>query len=263
MARPLEESVVEKAWKRRVQAGASFDELCREHQVPFTSKGTLSHGGHTLLLMQERGSSETELLSWVKDNCRLWFSTEEARRKFVEVATENRRSSYAVREELTNVIAEDRGWPHRSFLYLSRVCPGPRKRMNPQHYFLGLGLRAVQEGDDPDRYVPDTNPNVVTLVGKLFDGPQRLELELHGELTVAGAVEAVCKSWACNPSNTTIGFHGRPFGDTALRLADLGVTMGTVLHVMPGWASVDEMQTARRSSAASAAAAAAAFRSQT
>ena len=78
----------------------------------------------------------------------------------------------------------------------------PFGRWRLQRCFLGLGLRAIQEGDDPDRYVPDTSAMVVTLVGSYFGGSRLFELDLDDELTVAEAVEAVSKEWRCNPSNT-------------------------------------------------------------
>lgn len=243
----MEKSRVELAWERRLQAGHRFESLCEEHHIPGTSKGALSAAGHTLLVMQEKGSVQ-ELVTWVEENCKPWFPTEENRKQFVEVAIENRRSSYAVREELTKVIAEDRGWPHRSFLYFDRLCPGSARR-NPQHCFLGLAVRAFQEGHDPDRYVPDTNRGLVTLVGKLFAGPRRFEAKLTPNMTVADLTARVSAEWACDPACTTIGYHGRPFRDASAPLAGLGVVAGTLLHIMPGWATVEAMRAVQEASA--------------
>lgn len=153
------------------------------------------------------------------------------------------------------VLREDRGWPHRSALYFERAaCPDTQGERDPQEWFTNLdknalGICAVQEGDDLNRYVPDVDRAKLTVVGAhpfTMKGI-RFEMDLTSSTTVQDVAEAAAEHFGSDAASTSVGFHGAPLHDCCTVLVADGVLGGTIFYACPGWESEESAKKAYES----------------
>lgn len=137
-------------------------------------------------------------------------------------------------------------------VYFDR-CTGSsskRRKRDPQRWFTdrsGDGIHGIQEGSDPDRYVPNTPREKLTVVGKVMQRQLRFEKTLDATTTVGSLKEEIARPYGFDPHCSLLGFHNRPLHDKDLNLMNFGILPGTILHFTPRWATVEAMEQAMAS----------------
>lgn len=246
--RLAKKSTIEIADERATKAATDLDDLCLKECGIVFSEAPPFDGVALMGLIDHDTMSEDDMVDWVKQhgppNA---FQDRMTKIKLVTLIRKVTTTEKDVDDAVLEIIKEDRGWPHRCAVYHDRLLSSKHKKRDPQRWFLGCGdppIRAVQEGSDPDRYVPVAAPDRITIVGKIKNHQIRCEVNLNENTTVDSVTKQIAFKHGCNPDHSVLGYHGHPLHDKSLNLWEFGVLSGTVLHILPGWATVEEMHKA-------------------
>jgi hypothetical protein len=234
-----------------VQASTELDELCvAECNVEFA---LVPFDGNALkqLTDQSGAMSDEDMVTWVTHNAPSGLF-QQKHVKLVTFLLEERKAMREFQKSIDDILKEDLGWPHRMSVYYDR-CTGQsskRRKRDPQRWFMdrsGDGIRGIQEGSDPDRYVPNTPREKLTVVGKVMQHQLRFETTLDATTTVGSLKEEIAGPCGFDPNHSLLGFHNRSLHDKDLNLMNFGILPGTILHFTPGWATVEATEQAMAS----------------
>jgi hypothetical protein len=239
---------MERAQGRVMLASKELDELCvSDYGVEFAL--VPFEGTALQQLTKNDYLSEESIVAWVTQFAPSgWFPSEEKRIRLVTLILKEAKSGRELSTAMDEVLKEDLGWPHRCAVYHDRsYSSSKRKKRDPQAWFSGCRgeIRAIQIGDDPDRYVPDIPGDNLTIVGRMKGNLMRFETKLDASSTALSVSKKMAAEYCFDPAHSILGYHGHPFQDNSINLMNFGVLPGTILHITPGWATVRDMELAQ------------------
>lgn len=157
--------IIKEAGDDYVGAATRLDELCQS--LVGHDFGMLPVGPEILKALEDDATDVDSLKTLIKTDKMGELLSAEQQESLASAIIKERMAGAAKTKAMDTVLREDRGWPHRSAVECDRAKEGFCGRTrDPQRWFTSLDkkaldIRAIQEGDDPDRYIPDVTRDLL------------------------------------------------------------------------------------------------------
>lgn len=106
------------------------------------------------------------------------------------------------------------------------MCVESKENSDVTHSWFQGATRGVDCSSsgrpDPDRWVPDTPCDNLTIVGRLINFQFRFETHMDDKTTIGSLKKEVALKHEFDASNSVLVFHGLPLYDEELNLVSFG-----------------------------------------